>query len=105
MKRPKEIRKAKFRTCKFCGITSKASNIYVLKALHLSEEDHVCEDCFKKYCEVCGKLEDIVFHKRIIQDVYTTQICNHCYTRACDDIIKLDADYGIRRIGKPKEGI
>jgi len=65
----------------------------------------MCLDCFREHCEVCHQRKPFITVRRdpkspLQQDI--KQACSDCYSSACNDIIRLDASYGIENIDSKK---
>lgn len=85
----------KTKTCKYCEESCDTT----------IDDIPMCLDCFREHCEVCHQRKPFITVRRdpknpLQQDI--KQACSDCYSSACNDIIRLDANYGIENIDSKK---
>ena len=65
---------------------------------------YICIECFEEYCETCEQRKPYITVKRDPknQNHDHRQICSDCYSALSNDIVNLDASYGIEDIDSKK---
>ena len=64
-----------FTSCNCCG-----SRMYRDNATVVEDNDVVCDKCFKKYCFICDRCDEIHYlTNRIYDKEYDEYVCNYCY--------------------------
>lgn len=65
---------------------------------------YICLDCFEEYCETCNQRKPYITVKRDPKNPHHDhrQICSDCYSALSNDIVNLDAKYGIEDIDSKK---
>lgn len=106
-KRPPEIRNKnpdikpsieipkKENKCELCG------NPYEIVA----GATRLCLECFDDFCECCHSKKPFITVRRDPKNQEhktIQQLCSDCYSRLCNDIVKLDASYGIDSVDSKK---
>lgn len=64
-----------FTSCNCCG-----SRMYRDNATIVEDNDTVCDKCFKKYCFICERCDEIHYlTNRVYDKEYDEYVCNYCY--------------------------
>ena len=61
----------------------------------------ICLDCFADYCEICNQMKPFITVRKDTKNLehkFIKQTCSDCYLNMSNDIVKLDASYGIESI-------
>lgn len=107
-KRPPEVRNKKPDIFKpFNEPTKKENKCELCGDIHeiTAGSTRLCLSCFEDFCERCHCKKPFITVRRDPknQDHKTIQqLCSDCYSVLCNDIVKLDASYGIDSVDSKK---